>query len=85
MLFLVALANIYRIERQRNGFARWKAVVSRCLPLPCLTTQVQKEADEVFDVLAPQVEVDWALVAALDPQADGLTIWCNIPDNMKDP
>jgi hypothetical protein len=83
-LVVIALANVDRVQRQRNGFSRRGIGPCRGLSAPCLAALVEKHADEIFHVLGPQAEINWALLAALDLQADGFAVWRNIADDVHD-
>jgi hypothetical protein len=83
-LVVVALADIDRFQRQRNGFSRRGIGPCGGLSAPCLAAQVQKHADKIFHVLGPQAEINRTLLAVLDLQADGFAVWRNVADDVHD-
>jgi hypothetical protein len=54
------------------------------LSAPRLAAKVQKHANEIFHVLGPHAEINRALLAALDLQADGFAVWRHITDDVHD-
>jgi hypothetical protein len=80
---VVVLPDVYSIQRQRNGFGRWRVGPRGQLSPFRLATQIKKETYEVFHVFSANAEVDGTLLTALDLEPNGFAVRSNIAYDLK--